>query len=175
MELLVGAGNSRQKKLWLENGSAAWSDLVTLDMFAETNPDVLCDVEQRPLPFADNTFDEVHAYDVLEHLSAQGDWRSFFAEWSEWWRILKPGGHMLAVSPHWSSPWAWMDPGHRRVYGAEILGFLDQTMYRDNVGDGPMTDYRGVYQADFAPVRLFVHDNGQFEYVLCAVKPSRIA
>jgi SAM-dependent methyltransferase len=64
------------------------------------------------LPFDDNTFDEIHAYEVLEHIGKQGDWMRILREWSEWWRILKPGGHLYASSPLWSSEWAWGDPGH---------------------------------------------------------------
>lgn len=173
MELLLGAGRSREKKIKLD-GRETWSNLTTLDMFDTYKPDVVWDLEQRPLPFPDNTFDEIHAYDVLEHLSQQGDWKSFFEEWSEWYRLLKPGGVMCAVSPHWSSPWAWMDPGHRRVYGAELLGFLDQTMYAEHVHSSPMTDYRAIYKGDFDPVRLHLHENKQFEYVLRAVKPARM-
>lgn len=174
MELLAGAGKSRIKKLWLAGGQE-WQQLVTLDLFDTYKPDVVWDLLNRPLPFDDNTFDEVHFYDVLEHLGQQGDFVSFFEEWSEWWRILKPGGHFFGISPHWSSPWCWMDPGHRRAYGAEVLSFLDQTEYTRQIGETPMTDYRAIYKADFEPVRLHLHANRQFEYILKAVKPSRIA
>jgi SAM-dependent methyltransferase len=174
MELLLGAGRSREKKVVVP-GRETWTNLVTLDLFDTHNPDVVWDIEQRPLPFPDNTFDEIHAYDVLEHLSQQGDWKGFFDEWCEWYRLLKPGGLVCALSPHWSSPWAWMDPGHRRVYGPEVLGFLDQSMYAAQVGVTPMTDYRSIYHADFEPVRLHLHENRQFEYVLRAIKPARIA
>lgn len=174
MQLLVGAGKSRDKKLSLP-GCGSWQGLVTLDVFEAHAPDVVHDLNVRPLPFADDTFSEVHAYDVLEHLGRQGDWASFFSEWSEWWRILKPGGHLFAISPHWSSPWAWMDPGHTRVYGPEVLAFLDQTQYVAQVGVTPMTDYRSVYRADFEPVHVNITANRQFEYVLKANKPARIA
>jgi SAM-dependent methyltransferase len=174
MELLVGAGQSRIKKL-APPGRDAWDHLVTLDMFEAHNPDVVWDLENRPLPFDNDAFDEIHAYDVLEHLGRQGCWQSFFEEWSEWWRILKPGGVFCGVSPHWSSPWAWMDPGHRRVYGPEIITFLDQTQYAAQVGVSPMTDYRSVYKADFEPFHIKITAERQFEYGLKAHKPARTA
>lgn len=172
MELLLGAGSSRIKKVAIP-GKKEWKHLVTLDLFDTHNPDVVWDMENRPLPFDDDTFDEIHAYDVLEHLSHQGDWEGFFAEWSEWYRLLKPGGMICAISPHWSSPWAWGDPGHRRVYGPEILTFLEMPQYEKQVGKTPMTDYRSHWQGDFEPLHMNVSEGGQFVYVLKAHKPVR--
>ena len=54
-------------------GRPGWTDLVTLDVNADHSPDVVHDLESVPLPFADETFDEIHAYEVLEHTGAQGD------------------------------------------------------------------------------------------------------
>lgn len=171
MELLVGCGTNRDKKMYIK-GRAQWDGLVTLDMFDAHKPDVVHDLTHRPLPFGDDAADEIHAYDVLEHLSQQGDYRSFFAEWSEWWRILKPGGLIFAISPHWSSPWAWGDPGHTRVYGIECLTYLDQTKY-SQVGTTSMTDYRPIYKADFEVMHAEAQQGGPFQYVLKAHKPAR--
>lgn len=171
-ELLLGCGSNRDKKLSAQ-GRASWSDLVTLDMNAGHNPDVVHDLNVLPLPFADETFEEIHAYEVMEHIGQQGDWRTFFAQFSEIYRLLKPGGIFFATSPHWSSPWAWMDPGHVRAMGPEMLVYLVQPQYDAQVGITPMTDYRFVFKGDFDIIHSAVHPNGQFEFALQAVKPSR--
>jgi SAM-dependent methyltransferase len=172
VELLIGCGSRRDKRLAVP-GKEAWTELVTLDHNADHKPDVVWDLNVRPLPFADSTFDEVHAYDVLEHLGRQGDWRSFFDEWSEWWRILKPGGAIHAISPAWNSQWAWGDPSHTRVYSLATITFLTQPEYTKQVGVTPMSDFRFCYKADFDI--LHANINGEtFEYVLQAVKPSRL-
>lgn len=172
MELLIGAGSNHAKRMWLGD-KREWTELVTLDINSAHKPDVVWDLNLRPLPFDENAFDEVHAYEVCEHLGQQGDYRSFFEEWSEWWRILKPGGVFHGLSPHWSSPWCWMDPGHTRAYGPELLTFLVQPEYAKQVGSTPMSDYRFVYGADFDVEHSSV-DNGSFRFALKAVKPSRM-
>lgn len=172
MELLIGCGSNRDKKLVYE-GRSAWAALVTLDINSDHKPDVVHDLAQIPLPFDADTFDEVHAYDVMEHVGTQGDWRFFFAQWSDFWRILKPGGVFFGISPHWSSPWCWGDPGHTRIIGPECLTYLKQPEYDRQIGVTPMTDYRFAFKDDFDVIHAEVVGGEQFRYVLQAVKPTR--
>lgn len=174
--LILGAGNRVKRIIRMKGKPEEFDgqDVTTIDFDRDSNPDILWDLTVLPLPLEDNTFDEIHAYDVMEHLHQQGDFRAFFALWSELWRIAKPGALMHAASPHWSSPWAWMDPGHTCAYGPEIMAFLDQSEYEGQVGNTPMTDYRNVYKADWHRIYGVITDNKQYCYVLEAIKPSRI-
>lgn len=148
VELLIGAGNSKKKELALPQRQD-WEDVVTLDIDPHCEPDVVWDLSDLPLPFEDDTFEEIHAYEVLEHVGQQGDWRTFFKQFDEFYRILKPGGYFFATTPMWDSQWAWADPGHSRVISSGTLLFLDQQEYEKQVGKTPMTDYRHVYNGDF--------------------------
>src|SRR5215831_67169 len=87
MELLIGCGKNHTKKL-TRPGHEEWRELVTLDINPDHKPNVLHDLENLPLPFADDHFDEIHAYEVLEHVGKQGDYRFFFRQFEDFWRIL---------------------------------------------------------------------------------------
>jgi hypothetical protein len=174
MEILLGCGASRVKKL-ARPGNEEWNGLVTLDFNSDHNPDVVHDISSIPLPFKADSADEIHAYEVMEHVGQQGDWKFFFAQWADIWRVLKHGGLFFGTSPHHSSPWAWGDPGHTRIIGSEQLVYLSQAEYTAQIGVTPMTDYRFCYMADFNLVHSRVTPEKQYEYVLQAVKPSRIS
>lgn len=169
MDLLIGSGTRREGLF-----GAPWDDPVTLDINPDQKPHHVWDLNKRPLPFEDNAFDRIGAFEVLEHLGQQGDYRAWFDEWTEWWRILKPGGVLIGTSPHYTSPWAFMDPGHTRLMGPEQMTFLVQPEYNKQVGITPMSDYRFCYKADFDPVHLELdRGTGTFTFVMRAVKPSR--
>lgn len=173
-ELLIGAGSRHEKRLAYDQAHVSWSSLTTLDINQDHNPDVVWDLEKFPYPFPDDNFDEIHAYEVMEHLGRQGDWRFFFKQWNELWRILKPNGLFFGTSPDYRSKWAWGDPGHTRVLQPETMVFLSQMQYQVQVGQTPMTDYRFVYHGDFEPEMLGeTPDQTIFPYVLRAIKPSR--
>lgn len=167
-ELLLGCGKHRAKRISVD-GHREWDGLTTLDMNLDHKPDVLWDLESLPYPFKDNEFDEIHAYEVLEHLGSQGDYRSFFAQFSELWRILKPGGMLMATVPAIHSPWLWGDPGHRRAITAGMLQFLSQKQYERQMGHTAMTDYRFCYKADFEVVDQ-ERDGNSYAFVLKAIK-----
>ena len=171
MELLIGCGKNHTKKL-TRPGHENWTKLVTLDVNPDHKPDVLYDLEQVPLPFDPDTFDEIHAYEVLEHVGRQGDYRFFFQQFEDFWRILKPGGVLCGTSPLPQGLWAWGDPGHTRIISRECFIFLDQTEY-EQVGRSPMSDYRYIYRADFEPIHIGTYGTECWSFVMRAHKPAR--
>ena len=171
MELLLGCGRKREKVVTIDGEN--WTQLVTLDFNPDHKPDVVHDLEVLPYPFGNDTFDEIHAPEVLEHTGTQGDFRFFFAQFSELWRILKPNGLLAGTVPLPESRWAWADPSHKRVIAAETFVFLSQAEYARQVGHTAMSDFRFIYKADFEPVG-FEEADGLLYFALRAVKPSRL-
>jgi len=161
-ELLLGSGRDTTKQMALYGKPQEWQDVITLDMTSENEPDVVWNLEDMPLPFEDESFDEIHAYEVLEHIGKQGDWKFFFKQFDEFSRILRPGGHVFATTPMWDSIWAWSDPGHTRVISQGNLLFLDRDRYNRAA---VMTDYRPYFKCDFEIIHAKEFDE-RFTFIL---------
>lgn len=76
----------------------------------------------EPIPYADNSFDSLSAYDFLEHVprvlpTADGlAMRFSFVElMNEAWRVLKPGGLLYASTPCYPCAEAFQDPTHVNI------------------------------------------------------------
>jgi len=153
--LLIGSGERRQ----LMMTDLLWPKIVTLDNSPTHKPDIVADLEKLPYEWAqDNEYDEIHAYEVLEHTGWQGDYKFFFEQWNEFHRILKKGGSFIATVPMWNTIWNRGDPGHKREINNGTLVFLSQKEYEKQVGVTPMADYRDIYHGDF--VTEFMDQSG---------------
>lgn len=200
-ELLIGCGNSRERKVWLPPavegtvGRAPWRCLYTIDNDPRCAPNFLGDLHKAPwrchrhvieTELADEvlveggggilrnqSFDEIHAYEVLEHIGQQGDAYAFFNQFMEIYRLLKPGGYLFATTPSRYSPWLWGDPGHSRAVLPESLTFLSQDQYKQQIGKTAMADYRHWFAGDFDVIRS-IDDREHHVFILQAIKPSRI-
>jgi hypothetical protein len=184
-ELLLGCGHKKEKRVVSQGTPREWQNLTTLDMNPYVNPDVITDLSKLYVDrdfavcvwdeklFGAESFDEIHAYEVLEHFGAQGDYGRFFQFFTAMWHLLKPNGLFCATVPSRYSEWLWGDPGHRRAILPATLIFLDQKAYIDQAGKTSMSDYRFCYKADFETV--YSQDDRQSHvFILRAIKPSRI-
>jgi SAM-dependent methyltransferase len=163
-ELLLGSGTKTNKRIYLPE-RPLWLNVTTLDISTSVKPDVVWDLNEHPLPFEDKEFDEIHAYEVLEHLGKQGDWKFWCNEWNEYYRILKADGIFCATVPSVDSKWLWGDPGHTRAITTGSLTFLNQKEYEEQIGVTAMTDYREWYNGDFNLV--YSQDDGDsFAFIL---------
>lgn len=75
-----------------------------------------------PIPYDDNSFDSVSAYDFLEHIprvlptsDGRGTRFPFIDLMNEISRVLRPGGLFYALTPCFPSPSAYVDPTHVNI------------------------------------------------------------
>src|SRR5947207_2433778 len=80
---------------------------IRVDNLRAVRPTLLADLNRAPYPFKDNSFDAVYAFSIVEHLD------NFFTVFGELWRILKPGGFVVLLTPHFSDHASFIDPSHR--------------------------------------------------------------
>lgn len=94
------------KKLNFGCGIYKKEGYVNLDWDEKVKPDVVHDFNKFPYPFEDNTFEEIEAIHVIEHLDRP------FAVMGELHRILKPGGLFIIKVPHFSRGFTHAEHAH---------------------------------------------------------------
>jgi SAM-dependent methyltransferase len=95
-------------KLNLGCGKRIKSGWVNCDIHPLPDVDVVMNVDEFPWPWEDGTVDEIFASHLFEHVAKPVDFVL------ECWRVLKPGGQLWIVCPHWTSENAFTDPTHVR-------------------------------------------------------------
>ena len=164
--LLIGCGRSKERKIRLRGDPDNFGDdwLTTIDIDPSCCPSILMDMndlhKDGGLPFDDDCFDEIHAYDFLEHIGTQGDWRGYFGEFAEYHRVLKQGGLFYALVPIGSD--AISDPGHSRFFSINHFCFLSQEFYKNT----QVTDYRWYWKKNFMIEYLNTIENHHIAAVL---------
>jgi SAM-dependent methyltransferase len=91
---------------------------VKVDNQLAVRPDVLVDLNRPPYPFRENTFDAAYAFSVIEHLD------NFFGVFAELHRILRPGGFIVVLTPHFSNDGSYIDPSHRLHLSARSFDYF---------------------------------------------------
>lgn len=95
---------------------------VNIDCRQSCKPDLVHDL-LKPLPYKDNSVDEILAKDILEHFP----WRKVPDVLTDWLRVLKPGGKIYIQTPDLTTIahhiligklWNWKQISHW-IYGEQ--------------------------------------------------------
>jgi SAM-dependent methyltransferase len=111
LSVLAESAAKKPSKLNLGCGHKKMADAVNVDITADTNPEVVHDLNCFPWPLPSAQFNEVIATDVVEHLD------NIVAVMEEIHRICAAGAIVRIVVPHFSSANAFTDPTHRHYFG----------------------------------------------------------
>lgn len=113
----LGCGNNPRNPYHYE-------ELFGIDLIAQKFDGVQyarANLALEPIPFPDNCFDRVTAFDFIEHIPrilAMDSKRTrlpFIELMNEVWRVLKPNGVFYAVTPFYPHPAAFQDPTHVNI------------------------------------------------------------
>ena len=98
---------------------------IGIDRNLSSNADVICDLDHFPYPFADRSFDSLRAIHVIEHVA------DVIKTMEEFHRLVRAGGEVFIVTPHYTDFSSFCDPTHRwhlnsfslRYFGQDHGGF----------------------------------------------------
>jgi ubiquinone/menaquinone biosynthesis C-methylase UbiE len=129
----VGCGPLKKDPSW-----------IGIDRLDHAGVDLVGDVFEVLAAFPENSVDTIHASHFFEHLpdlerlvDATG-------------RVLKPGGRMTVITPHFSNPYFYSDCTHRTFFGLYTFSYLaDEKLFKRKV-----PDYGGKREFDLARVDL---------------------
>lgn len=106
MKINLGSGN-KYKEGW-----------VNIDISKEVNPDIVLDASKEPLPFEDNSCDEIIAIDFFEHILYP------IPVLNECWRVLKKDGLIMIEVPMAGTNDFYKDPTHVRPFVPETFKYF---------------------------------------------------
>ena len=104
-------------------GSAKTPGAVGLDISADTDADIVHDLDAFPYPVEDSSFDQILLQDVLEHVAEP------IRLFEELHRIARPGARIQLRTPHFSSVLAYGDPTHRHYLSTLAIRSLAEPRF----------------------------------------------
>jgi len=111
------------KKLNLGCGNDIKKGYVNLDFIKQPGVDIVHNLNKFPWPFKDNTFDEVYASHVLEHVD------DLIKTMEEIIRISKPESKIKIRVPHFSCGVSYRDPTHKRLFSYFTFDYFEKGEY----------------------------------------------
>lgn len=119
---------------------------IGLDRLKFDNVDIVTNLGVEPLPFENDTVDEVHASHFLEHLTVSERCQLM----NELYRVMKSEARATIIVPHYSSSRAYGDPTHKWPPIGEMWFYYLGKKWRDD--NAPHTDkkhWKDGYACDF--------------------------
>lgn len=142
------------EKLSIGSGATELEGWRTLDMNPASGADVIHNLYDLPLPFADGSFDTVLASHVLEHIARE----KTLPLVHDVARILKPGGNLIIAVPYATHRVAYANPLHHQLFDEHSFQYFSVECYSEPGNDGYLANQN-------QPVARW--EQKEFQYVLC--------
>lgn len=128
---------------------------IGIDLLDMPDVDIISDLNEG-LPFFENeSVDIIYSSHFLEHLN------NFPLLMNEAYRVLKPGGKMLGIVPHFSNPFFYSDYTHRQNFGLYTFSYFSKSKYfrRDvpifyNDTDFKIRKIQLIFHSEIRPIHL---------------------
>lgn len=134
LKLNIGCGYNKQP------------GFLNVDKFAACGPDRVCDVENLPWIWPDDSVDEVLFNHSLEHIGEDAE--TFLGVMKELYRVCRNGAEIQINVPHPRNDDFLNDPTHVRVITPTVLSLFDKELNDRWKATGaqntPMAHYLGV-------------------------------
>ncbi len=116
MKLNLGCGNDKKQ------------GYINIDVSKEVKPNKIWDLEKTPLPFKENSIDEILAFHILEHIN------NFIPLMHDLHRICKNRAILKVKTPFYSSLGQFNDPTHVRFFTPFSFDYFRKGNYSHQVG-----------------------------------------
>jgi|SRR5208283_5485249 len=140
-------------KLNMGCGHNKMAGYVNVDLAPACAPDLVCDLEIFPWPWADSSIEEVVFNHSLEHMGESS--RTFLAMIKELYRICRHDARITIHVPHPRHDTFLNDPTHVRPITPDLLSLFDRELndlwMREKVANSPLAHYLNV---DFHLIKL---------------------
>lgn len=158
-------------------GVKKFTGSIGIDNNPRTKADVLCDLDHFPYPFRDNSFDQLRAIHVIEHVA------DVIRTMEEFHRLVRPGGNVILETPHYTDFSSFCDPTHRwhlnsfsfRYFGENNAGFgyYSRVRFREKKIRVKLLALWRYLGFEFA-VNAFPRFRRFWEYYLCYVVRGKV-
>jgi SAM-dependent methyltransferase len=105
---------------------------IGIDRNPASRADVIVELDRYPYPFRDSAFDALQAVHVIEHVS------DVIRTMEEFHRLVRAGGEVYIVTPHYTDFSSFCDPTHRWHLNSFSLRYFGE----DNAGYGYYSQVR---------------------------------
>jgi SAM-dependent methyltransferase len=105
-------------KIDLGAGRVKRPGFISADRIPSDGVDIVCDAE-KPLPFLDNTVDEIFSRHLFEHI------RNLVQLFEEVHRVCKPGARVVINVPYYTSIKAYKDPTHVTFFTERTFEYFE--------------------------------------------------